>query len=127
MSNINLSHENYSDFVASYYLKAHGVQDLRFSPRIVNVGGKPTVLIRINGIQTTTGLILGFTIWPRYEATPDDIQNLPKNIDDMHFRIGYWPEVDENGNKTMREGKPRWICIQSNGKEFRLSGDRREN
>lgn len=127
MTNINLSHENYADYVASYYLKAHGVQDLRFSPRIVNVGGKPTVLIRVTGIQTTTGLILSCDIWPRYEATEADIQSFPKAIEDMHFRVGFWPEVDENGNKTMREGKPRWICIQSNGKEVRLSGERRES
>lgn len=127
MANINLNHENYADYVATYFLKAHGVQDIKFSPRIVNVSGKPTVLIRVTGIQTTTGLILGFDIWPRYEATQDDIQNLPKVIDDMHFRIGYWPEVDGNGNKTMREGKPRWTCLQSGGKEIRLSGERREN
>lgn len=127
MANINLSQNNYIDYVASMYFKALGVVNVKFSPKTVKVGDEDVVLVHIEGVQTSTGIKVNVDLWPRNHATAEDVAALPKSIDDIEFRIGYWLEVDgETGEKTPRQGTPKWTSYTTGGKTVTLSGDKRE-
>ena len=126
MANINLSQNNFVDYVASLYFKALGVVDVKFIPKVVEVGGEQTPLIHIEGVQTTSGVKVNVDLWPRNHATADDIKNMPKVLDDIEFRIGYWPAIDENGESILRQGTPKWTCYRTGDKTVSLSGEKRE-
>ena len=126
MSNINLSQNNYVDYVASLYFNALGVKDVKFTPKVVEVSGEQTPLIHIEGVQVSTGVKVNVDLWPRNHATEDDIKKMPKSIDDIEFRIGYWPAIDENGEQTLRQGTPKWTMYRTGTTEVHLSGEKRE-
>ena len=126
MANINLSQNNYIDYVASLYFNALNVREVEFTPKVVKVGDEEVVLIHISGVQTSTGVKVNVDLWPRNHATEEDINNLPKSISDIEFRIGYWPAVDENGEQTLRQGTPKWTLLKSGDKKIVLSGEKRE-
>lgn len=127
MANINLSQKSYVDYIASLYFHACGVQDVKFAPKVVKAAGKDVVLIHITGVQTTTGIVVNVDLWPRNEATADDITALPKSIDDITFRIGYWPEINsETGEQQLRQGTPKWLNYRVGKDEITLSGEKRE-
>ena len=127
MANINLSQVSYVDYVASLYLNACKVQDVKFTKKTVKVGEKDVALIHVEGTQLSTGIIVNFDLWPRNSATEDDLKKMPENLDDVHFRIGYWPEIDVNTGETkLREGKPKWIAYVSGGKKAVFEGEKRE-
>lgn len=126
MNNINLSQNNYVDYVASMYFNAMGVKEVKFSPKVVKVGDEDAVLIHISGVQVTTGVVVNVDLWPRNKATEEDIAKLPKSIDDIQFRIGYWPAIDENGEQHLRQGTPKWTMYRSGDKEVVLTGEKRE-
>jgi hypothetical protein len=126
MANTNLSQKNYTDYVASKYFKALGVSNTKFTPKTVKYGDEEVVLFNISGVQDSTGIIVNVDLWPRNHATEEEVKAVPKRVDDIYFRIGYWAENDENGEKTFREGVPKWIAYVSGGKEIVLSGDKRE-
>ena len=126
MANINLSQNNYVDYVASLYFNALGVKDVKFTPKVVKVGDEDAVLIHIEGVQTTTGIKVNVDLWPRNHATAEDVTALPKSIDDIEFRIGYWPAINENGDTELRQGTPKWTVYVSGGKKTSLSGEKRE-
>lgn len=126
MANINLSQNSYVDYVASLYFRACGVQDVHFTPKVVKVQDEDVVLIHIDGVQTTTGVKVNVDLWPRNHAEGNDITALPKTIDDIEFRIGYWPKVNENGETELRQGTPKWTCYRTGDKTVRLSGEKRE-
>lgn len=126
MANINLSQVSYVDYVASLYLAACQVSDVRFTPKTVKVDGEDVVLVHVEGVQRSTGVIVNFDMWPRNNAAADDLANLPKVLDDVHFRVGYYPAIDGDGNQTLREGKPKWIAYVSGGKKVVFEGGKRE-
>lgn len=127
MANINLSQNSYVDYVASLYFAAMNVKDLAFTPKVVKVGEKETVLVHISGVQANTGIVVNVDLWPRNEATAEDIAALPKSIDDIRFRIGYWPEINtDTGEQVLRQGTPKWLSYVTGGKTVLLSGDKRE-
>ena len=127
MANINLSQNSYVDYVASLYFNACGVKDVQFTPKVVKVADKDVVLIHVSGVQVTTGIKVNVDLWPRNEATEDDIKNLSKaSLTDIEFRIGYWPQIDENGEQTLRQGTPKWTAYSVGGAMKTLSGDKRE-
>ena len=127
MTNINLSQVSYVDYVASLYLNACKVQDVKFTKKVVPVGDEQVPLIHVEGTQMTTGIIVNFDLWPRNEATEEDLKAMPESLDDIHFRVGYWPEVDANTGETrLREGKPKWIAYIKGGKKVVLDGEKRE-
>lgn len=127
MANINLSQKTYVDYVASLYFKAMNVTNLTFTPKTVKVGEEDVILIHVEGVQLSTGIKVNVDLWPRNHATEEDLNNLPKSLDDMEFRIGYWPEVDgETGEYQLRQGTPKWIAYRSGDKTVKLSGDKRE-
>ena len=124
--NINLSQQSYVDYVASMYFKACNVTDVKFTPKTVAVNGEDTVLFHIEGTQTSTGVRVNLDIWPRNHATDSDLKALPKSVNDIVFRVGYWPEIDENGEKVLRAGAPKWVSYFSGDKEIAFEGDKRE-
>ena len=126
MANINLSQNNYVDYVASLYFKALGVVNATFTPKVVKVGDEECVLVHIEGVQLTTGVKVNVDLWPRNHATAEDIAALPKSLDDIEFRIGYWPSIDENGEQRLQQGTPKWTNYTFGGNTFTLSGDKRE-
>jgi len=126
MANINLSQKSYVDYVASLYFNACGVKDVKFTPKTVKVGDTDVVLIHISGVQVTTGVVVNVDLWPRNNASAEDIAALPKSIDDIEFRIGYWPVIDENGDTKLREGQPKWTLYRTGDKTVTLSGEKRE-
>ena len=126
MANINLSQVNYVDYVASLYLNACNVSDVKFTPKTVKVGEEDVVLVHVEGVQRSTGIIVNFDMWPRNNASEKDLESLPKTLDDVHFRVGYWPEIDaETGETKLREGKPKWIAYISGGKKVVFEGEKR--
>lgn len=126
MANINLSQNNYIDYVASMYFRALGVADAKFTPKVVKVNEEEVPLIHIEGVQVSTGVKVNVDLWPRNHATSADIKALPKSLDDIEFRIGYWPAVDENGEQTLRQGTPKWTVYRTGDKTVALSGEKRE-
>lgn len=127
MANINLSQKSYVDYVASLYFNACGVKDIEFTPKVVKVGEKDTVLVHISGVQVNSGIVVNVDLWPRNEATAEDIAALPKTLDDIRFRIGYWPEINtETGEQILRQGTPKWLNYVTGGKTVTLSGEKRE-
>ena len=127
MANINLSQVSYVDYVASLYLAACKVTDVKFSKKLVKVGEEDVALVHVEGTQLSTGIIVNFDLWPRNNGTENDLKAMPEKLDDIHFRIGYWPEVDaETGETRLREGKPKWIAYISGGKKVVFEGEKRE-
>lgn len=126
MANINLSQNSFVDYVASMYFNALGCKNVEFTPKVVKVGDEDVVLIHISGVQVTSGVKVNVDLWPRNHAEATDIDNLPKSISDIEFRIGYWPAVDENGEQTLRQGTPKWTVLYSGDKKTVLSGEKRE-
>lgn len=127
MANINLSQKTYVDYIASLYFKACGVQDVKFTPKVVKVGDEDVILIHIEGVQMTTGVVVNVDLWPRNHASAEDIAALNgRSLDDIKFRVGYWPSVDENGERSLKEGTPKWVSFFNGTKEITLSGERRK-
>ena len=124
--NINLSQQSYVDYVASMYFNACNVKDVKFTPKTVDVKGEPIVLIHVEGTQTTTGVRVNLDIWPRNHATEDDIKAIPKSIGDIVFRVGYWPEINENGETVLSAGAPKWVSYFNGTKEIEFEGGKRE-
>lgn len=152
MANINLSQESYVDYVGSLYFRAMNVDNCHFTPKFAPQTEKnpvPAILVHCSGVQRTSGVIVNFDMWPREDFDAKDLEALftkkshiekvdgkdtevidgyePKGeFSDIHFRIGYWPEIDKDGNPTIREGKPKWIAYVSNGDVKKLAGGERE-
>lgn len=126
MANINLSQNQYVDYVGSMYFNACNVKDVKFTPKTVKVDEEDVVLIHVEGVQTTSGVRVNLDIWPRNHATEEDLQTLPKTFTDIVFRVGYWPEIDANGEKTLRAGAPKWVSFYNGDKEIEFQGGKRE-
>ena len=45
---------------------------------------------------------------------------------DIEFRIGYWPAIDENGDQTLQQGTPKWTLHRIGDKDITFSGGKRE-
>lgn len=108
------------------YFAACNVKDVKFTPKTVKVGDEDTVLIHVEGVQVSTGVRVNLDIWPRNHATEDDLKSLPKSMGDIVFRVGYWPEINENGEKVLRAGAPKWVSYFNGDKEIAFTGEKRE-
>lgn len=126
MANVNLSQVSYVDYVGSLFFNALNVEGVKFTPKQVSVGDEEVILVHVEGVQRSTGVIVNFDMWPRNNATEDDLKALPTSLDDIHFRIGYYPAIDAEGKQTLREGKPKWIAYIKGGKTVVFDGGKRE-
>lgn len=122
---MQLSQESYSDYVGSLYFKACGVPQVKFSEKTVQVDGKSVTLIHIEGVQASTGLCVNTDLWPRNEAAEGDV--IPESVDDVVFRVGYHSEREvESGEIRTIEGRPKWLALISEGKQYFLTGEKRQ-
>lgn len=133
MANVNFTQDNYVDYVASLYLRACGVKDVKFTlKKLEKEGFENVVLVHVSGVQHSddpqkAGRIVNFDMWPRNEATEDDLKALPKSLDDIHFRVGYHTGKDlETGEVVTVEGKPKWIALINGETKTVFTGDKRE-
>ena len=136
MQNINLSQESYVSYDGVYFMNACNVVNPKFTLKLApKTENNPTaaVLVHVSGTQKTSGVIVDFDMWPRDNATEEDLKALfdengtPKaSLDNIEFRIGYWPEIDAEGNKVLREGKPKWYALSIGGSPKKLHGEKRQ-
>lgn len=143
VNNVTLSNENYDDFVGSLYYKALGVQNLKFSPKVVkataeNKLDRDTVMVHIEGLMPEVygadgslvagGLLVNTDMWPRDDAKAEEIKALPTFFDDIIIRVGYWPdalEKDAKGNPVLKAYPPKFVGYISGGKRYEFSGGNR--
>lgn len=124
MENIRLSQENYTDYSAIRYFEAMGVEKLGMTLKTITVKdtGEIIPLVHLTGIQKCSGVILNVDIWPRNSATKEDLDKLPKSVNEMYFRIGV---ATVNGVDIISQ--PKWLVLNpGDTAEFKLSGEKRE-
>ena len=126
MANINLSQTSYVDYDAALYFNAMNCKDVTFEKKVATVDGTDVPLVHISGVQKTSGVLINVDLWPRNNATAEDLEAMPASLDNIHFRIGYYATIDENGETRLQEGKPKWTKYVSNGKVVSLSGEKRQ-
>jgi hypothetical protein len=105
MTNINLAHDNYSDYVASEFFAALNVENLTLTPKYAPQTDKnpvPAILVHVSGMQRGTGLLVNFDMWPRYDFEEEDL----KKFFDEKFHL---EEIKD------KDGKPVMV-LDENGK-----------
>lgn len=130
MAEINLSQKNFTDYSAALYFKALGVEHLKMELKTVTIKdtGEVVPLIHISGKQMTTGVLVNMDIWPRFNATTEDLEKLPEKINEFYFRIGYATEYDlEKKTYVTYQSNPKWLVINPDSDNFKLSGEKRVN
>lgn len=140
---MQLSQDNYVDYSGVGAFNALNVQNVKFTLKYAPVTDRnpvPAILVHCSGEQTTSGILVNFDMWPRYEHTEEDIKALfnvkevdgktvyePKvSLSNITFRIGYWATVDKEGKPLVQEGKPKWLSFFVGTEEKHLHGDARE-
>ena len=132
MPNINFNQDQFVDYSLVGYLAACGVQKSSVSVKMVNVGDEKVVLLHIEGYEPSSAKFINIDMWPRNSATEEDLAALPEKFGDIKFRIGYYINTDtETGERTIVEGKPKWVGYSHPGKSLldecvTLSGEKRE-
>ena len=123
---MKISNESYVDYAGVLAFRAMGIVDPKFTVKEVKVGEETVPLVHVSGVQASSGVIVNLDLWPRNHATADDLASLKSGIAaDITFRIGYRPEVDDNGNVFMKPGSPKWLTANVGGTDISLSGNKR--
>ena len=128
-TNINLAQKSYVDYIGSLYMNACEVKNVNFSLKVIETkAGETLPLIHVEGVQLSTGVIVNFDLFPRDNATAEDLEALKdiKEVSDITFRVGYYPSIDKDGNERLAAGSPKWLSLTVGGKKFMLSGGKRE-
>ena len=125
-----MSRPTHDDYRASMFFRSLNVADVKFTTVVrelkTETATERVPLINVSGVQTSTGLLVDFDIWPRNHATAEDLAKLPKNVNDFAFRIGYAEILDEDGNKNTVASKPKFLgYYDQNGNLVTLSGEKR--
>ena len=127
-TNLRLSQSSYTDYDAALYFKACQIKNVKFTPKIVEVDGVKVILMHVKGTQTTTGVKVNLYMWPRDNATEAEVAKFEKisSLTDIEFRVGYFSEMNSNGEISLRQGLPKWTAYNT-GDDFKsLSGGKRE-
>ena len=124
MATIKMTQNSYVDFEARAWFKAHGVENVIFTPKVVKMkNDAKVVLVHIQGVNPEDGQRVDVDLWPRRNTTEKDIEKLPENFDDIVFRIGYHTEKDlATGEEITVEGQPKMACYRMKGKDVLFSG-----
>ncbi len=116
MENIKFQeNNNYQDYVASYFFRSLGLEDVKFTTKVVNVGEEKVILIEVTGVQPSDGRKIVYTLWPRNKATEDDLKNLQQHPEDFDFRIGFYTNP-ETGEVTA--AAPKHLLTTGDKREF---------
>ena len=134
IAEVRMSQDNFEDFRGSLYFRAFRAEDLEFTIKQITLqDGTVLPIVHVGGVQATTGLHINFDMFPRNNATAEDLKALPTGtvLDDVDFRIGYWIEKnfnEETGKveKVITQGAPKWISVFVGNKKVVLSGEQRK-
>lgn len=127
-TNLRLSQSSYTDYDAALYFNACQIKNVKFTPKIVEVDGVKVILMHVEGTQTTTGVKVNLDMWPRDNATEAEVAKFEKisSLTDIEFRVGYFSEMNSNGEISLRQGLPKWTTYCTGGDFKPLSGGKRE-
>lgn len=106
------SNERYQDYDANLYFKACGFTGVKYTPVKVTVDEEEVLVIRVRATMPD-GRILQTDIWPRNEATEEDLEI--KEIEDFEFRIGFFTD-EETGEVTT--GAPKHLLCHGAKRTF---------
>lgn len=126
--NLRLSQSSYTDYDAALYFNACQIKNVKFTPKIVEVDGVKVILMHVEGTQTTTGVKVNLDMWPRDNATEAEVAKFEKisSLTDIEFRVGYFSEMNSNGEVSLRQGLPKWTAYCTGGDFKSLTGGKRE-
>ena len=115
MENVNFKrNEMYQDFDAALFFQQDFV-NANYSKKLVKVNDEPVILVHVRATRND-GLIVETDIWPRNEATEEDIAAINTPLTDFEFRIGYYadPETGE-----VHTGAPKHLLCHGEKREYR--------
>lgn len=116
MATVNFKdNEFYQDYDAQYYFRSLGMENVRFTTKAVTVDDKQVVLVNVKGVLPDDGRILNTDLWPRNEATAEDLANLG-SIDTFVFRVGYYTNPT-TGEVTA--SAPKHLLCSGEKREFK--------
>ena len=80
-------------------------------------------VVHIECDRKDTGDPINFDMFPYYDVKGEDLKNLPVNISEVKFRIGYKAAYDPVAKKNvLRTSNPYWLRLNPDeSDEFRLS------
>ena len=127
MANIRLNQTSHIDYYGKMYFEKLGVADVKFTPKVIEIDGAKVVLLHIDGVNTNNGARVNVDLFPRYNCTVEFINNLPKQFEDIMFRVGYYTQKDlTTGEEKVVEGQPKFLSYFRGGKEVMFDGDKHE-
>jgi len=106
---------NYQDYVASYFFRSLGLEDVKFTTKVVDVKDEKVILIEVTGVQPSDGKKIVYTLWPRNKATEGDLAKLKQYPVDFDFRIGFYTNP-ETGEVTA--SAPKHLLATGEKREF---------
>lgn len=115
MENVNFKrNEMYQDYDAALFFQQDFV-NANYSKKLVKVNDEPVILVHVRATRND-GLIVETDIWPRNEATKEDIAAINTPLTDFEFRIGYYadPETGE-----VHTGAPKHLLCHGEKREYR--------
>ena len=115
METVNFKkNEMYQDYDAVLFFQQDFVNST-FAKKLVKVEDEPVILIHVRATRSD-GLIVETDLWPRNEATKEDLAAIDTPITDFEFRIGYWPDPVTGEIKT---GAPKHLICHGDKREYR--------
>lgn len=106
--------ERYQDYDAKLYFEACFV-NARFSTKTAKVGEETCVLVHVRA-TAPDGRIVEADLWPRNEATAEDLAKVGEPLEDFEFRVGFYTD-EETGEIT--SGAPKHLICHGDKREFR--------
>lgn len=116
MANVNFQkNERYQDYDAALYFQACGFARTEFSTKAVDVNEEKCILVHIRAVAPD-GTILETDLWPRNEATAEDLAMVGQPLSDFEFRVGFFTD-EATGEIT--NGAPKHLLCHGDKREFR--------
>ncbi len=116
MENLNFKqNERYQDYDARLYFDACGFVNTTFSTKTVKVDDEDCILVHIRA-TATDGRIVETDLWPRNEATAEDLAMVGQPLDNFEFRAGFFTD-EKTGEVTT--GAYKHLLCHGDKREFR--------
>lgn len=116
------------DYLASVFVKRFNhLINARFFPRVVSLlDGHKCVVMCVSGYDEETGEVYRAVYWPFYEATEEELGNLPDYVSDFVIRIRmqdrYDPETSESCPASFQPVTWLSYSMSKDEDDFVLSG-----
>ena len=116
MTNVQFNeNDRYQDYDAQLYFKACGFVNTSFSTKTAKVNEETCVLVHVRA-TAPDGRIVETDLWPRNEATAEDLTKVGEPLEDFEFRVGFYTD-EETGEVT--SGAPKHLLCHGDKREFR--------